>query len=122
MCVFYVSCFIIGSHAQNLVAFHWRYPPITPLAVGRQSKGDIDVLIVDKSNSVTQIYHSTERRYIMKDSYHQGYAMLFRRSQTISSKGFRKYWKNIIDRVEIHKRRGRGECFPARGDKSSGNY
>jgi hypothetical protein len=45
--VFYVSCFIIGSHAQNLVGFHWRYPPITPLAVGRQSKGDIDVLIVD---------------------------------------------------------------------------
>jgi site-specific recombinase XerD len=81
--------------------------------MGRQSKGDIDVLIVDKSNSVTQIYHSTERRYIMKDSYHPGYVMLFKRSQTISSKGFKKYWKNIINRVEIHKRTGRGECFPA---------
>jgi len=38
-------------------------------------------LLVDKSNSATQI---------LKDSYHPGYVMLFKWSKIISSKGFKK--------------------------------
>ena len=56
--------------------------------MGRQAKGDIDVLLVDKSNSATQIHHSTERRYELKESYYPGYLMLFKGSTIMSSKGF----------------------------------
>jgi len=45
------------------IAFLLRDPSNTPLAMGRQPNWDIDVLLVDKSNNATQIYHSTERRY-----------------------------------------------------------
>ena len=67
-------------------------------------KVDIDVLLVDKSKSATHIYHSTERQYKMKELYCPGYVMLFRGSKIILSKGFKKI------------------RFPARRDKSSGNY
>jgi hypothetical protein len=58
--------------------------------MGRQSKGDINVLLVEKSNSATQIHHSMERRYKKKESCYPGYLMLFKGSTIMSSKGFKK--------------------------------
>ncbi|XP_052100909.1 uncharacterized protein LOC127734915 [Mytilus californianus] len=89
--------------------------------MGLRSMTDIDVLLVNKYQTVAEVPHSSKRQYIMKKSSHSGYVNLFKGKQTISSKGFKKYWKTIIDKVQMHAfLSGRGKKFPARGDKSSG--
>ncbi|CAC5408520.1 unnamed protein product [Mytilus coruscus] len=81
---------------------------------------DIDVLLVNKYQTVAEVPHSSKRQYIMKESSHSGYVKLFKVKQTISSKGFKRYWKTI-DKIQMHTfLSGRGNKFPARGNKSSG--
>lgn len=117
----YIFISIEGSHAQNLLAFHWKYPPNTPMEMGMRSMTDIDVLLVNKYQTVAEFPNSSIRQYIMKESSHSGYVELLKGKKKISSKGFKKYWKTIIDKVQMHTfLNGRGNKFPARGDKSSG--
>ncbi|VDI07473.1 Hypothetical predicted protein [Mytilus galloprovincialis] len=116
-----IELLFTGNHAQNLLAFHWKYPPNTPMEMGMRSMTDIDVLLVNKYQTVAELPNSSIRQYIMKEISHSGYVELFKGKKKILSKGFKKYWKTIIDKVQMHTfLNGRGNKFPARGYKSSG--
>ena len=113
-----------GSVAQRLVAFHWVYPSVDSGLFGRKAVPDIDVLIVDKSYVVSEIFKQGSY-LLMKPTSNPGYVRLYKgnsvRSRCISSKGFRKYWRGFIDEVELFTRlSGRSRRFPERGKSITG--
>ncbi|XP_045170620.2 uncharacterized protein LOC123533050 [Mercenaria mercenaria] len=119
-----VELILSGSLSQKLTAFHFIYPSKESGQFGRKADTDIDVLIVDKSNKVTEKY-TPGNNFLMQPTKHIGYVRLYKgvpnRSKCISSKGFRKHWKSFVDDTELFTRyTGRGNRFPRRGDTLTG--
>ena len=124
--IFCLGSIYSGSISQRLVAFHWVYPSVDSGQFGRKAVSDIDVLIVDRSYTVSE--KETFKQgpcLLMKPTSNPGYVRLFKgrsiRSRCISSKGFRKYWRGLVDQVELFTRyTGRGDRFPDRGKDVTG--
>ncbi|XP_053392565.1 uncharacterized protein LOC128555120 isoform X2 [Mercenaria mercenaria] len=119
-----VELILSGSLSQKLTAFHFIYTSKESGHFGKKADTDIDVLIVDKSNKVTEKY-TPGRNFLMQPTKHIGYVRLYKgapnRSKGISSKGFRKHWKSLVDDTELFTRyTGRGNRFPRRGDTLTG--
>lgn len=121
-----IDLILSGSISQRLVAFHWVYPSVDSGLFGRKAVPDIDVLIVDKSYTVSEEENFKHGLcLLMKPTSNPGYVRLFKgstvRSRCISSKGFRKYWRGLVDQVELFTRyTGRGNRFPGRGKDVTG--
>ena len=117
-----------GSQIQNLTVIHWRYPThSTSYSMGRQCDSDVDVLLVDPTTCAGEAkFGILSNEYVFEYSLdHKGYVKIYRGQgkgrKAISGKGFKKFWKNIIDQEEIHTRfTGRGNTFPKRGNQRSG--
>ncbi|XP_061177756.1 uncharacterized protein LOC133186540 [Saccostrea echinata] len=123
-----LTFYYTGSQMQNLTAIHWRYPtPSTSHSMGRQCDSDVDVLLVDPKNCAgeSKISHHGNHYVYEYSPEHPGYVRVYRGRgkgrKVISGKGFKKFWKEMVDKIEIHTRyTGRGTKFPSRGEKRSG--
>ncbi|XP_062573960.1 uncharacterized protein LOC134235807 isoform X2 [Saccostrea cucullata] len=113
---------------QNLTAIHWRYPiSSTSHSMGRLCDSDVDVLIVDlqKYAGESKGRHHGNHYVYEYSPEHPGYVRVYKGQgkgrKVISGKGFKKFWKEVVDQIEIHTRyTGRGTKFPSRGEKRSG--
>lgn len=101
---------------------HFTYPTKESGHFGRKADADIDVLIVDKSNKVSEKFRPGHY-FFMQPTKHVGYVRLYKgtpkSSKCISSKGFRKHWKTFVDDTELFAR-NRGNRFPERGNSVTG--